>query len=61
MQEKQVIAAFAALAQETRLRIVRILVGAGPDGLAAGQVGKRSARPPRTCPSIWRSSNMPDW
>ena len=40
MQEKQVIAAFAALAQETRLRIVRILVGAGPDGLAAGQVGQ---------------------
>ena len=29
-------AAFAALSQETRLRLVRILVTAGPDGLTAG-------------------------
>ncbi|MDI4665656.1 metalloregulator ArsR/SmtB family transcription factor [Xanthobacter autotrophicus] len=39
MDEKQAIAAFAALSQETRLRIVRLLVEAGPDGLPAGAIG----------------------
>lgn len=38
MDERQALAAFAALSQETRLRIVRRLVEAGPDGLAAGAV-----------------------
>ena len=32
MNEKQAINSFAALAQETRLRIVRLLVKAGPEG-----------------------------
>ena len=32
----QALAAFAALAQEHRLRLVRALVTAGPDGLASG-------------------------
>ncbi|WP_336489520.1 ArsR/SmtB family transcription factor [Methylobacterium nigriterrae] len=36
MDERQALAVFAALSQETRLRIVRHLVTAGPDGLAAG-------------------------
>ena len=36
MDSHQAVAAFAALAQEHRLRIVRALVKAGPDGLAAG-------------------------
>jgi len=40
MNEKQAINSFAALAQETRLRIVRLLVKAGPNGLAAGSVGE---------------------
>lgn len=40
MDERQAINAFAALAQETRLRIVRLLVTAGPDGLPAGSVGE---------------------
>ena len=34
--ESQAVAAFAALGQEHRLRIVRALVTAGPDGLSAG-------------------------
>ena len=38
--EKQAISSFAALSQETRLRIVRLLVKAGPEGLAAGTVGE---------------------
>lgn len=38
MDERQALAAFAALAQEHRLRVVRRLVVAGPEGLAAGRV-----------------------
>jgi len=40
VNETQALDAFAALAQETRLRIVRLLVTAGPDGLAAGAIGQ---------------------
>jgi ArsR family transcriptional regulator len=36
MDEPQALAAFAALAQEHRLRLVRALVIAGPEGLASG-------------------------
>ncbi|MBE7201501.1 MAG: helix-turn-helix transcriptional regulator [Parafilimonas terrae] len=36
MDELQALAAFAALAQEHRLRLVRALVTAGPEGLASG-------------------------
>jgi ArsR family transcriptional regulator len=39
MDESQALTAFAALSQETRLRIVRLLVKAGPEGLAAGAIG----------------------
>ena len=38
MNEGQALRGFAALSQETRLAIVRLLVRAGPDGLAAGAV-----------------------
>jgi DNA-binding transcriptional ArsR family regulator len=41
MDERQALSAFAALSQETRLSIVRTLVVAGPDGLAAGLIGER--------------------
>lgn len=40
MDEAQALTAFAALSQETRLRIVRLLVTAGPEGLAAGTIGE---------------------
>lgn len=40
MNEPQALAAFAALSQETRLRVVRLLVQAGPDGMAAGAIGE---------------------
>lgn len=39
MDESDAVAAFAAMAQETRLRIVRLLVEAGPGGLPAGTIG----------------------
>ena len=40
MDEPQALTAFGALSQETRLRMVRVLVQAGPDGLPAGAVGE---------------------
>jgi ArsR family transcriptional regulator, arsenate/arsenite/antimonite-responsive transcriptional repressor len=40
MDEPQALAAFAALSQETRLRVVRLLVQAGPEGMAAGSIGE---------------------
>lgn len=39
MDEPDALAAFAALSQETRLRIVRRLVTAGPAGMPAGAIG----------------------
>ena len=38
MDEKQALDGFAAIAQETRFRIIRLLVTAGADGLAAGAI-----------------------
>jgi ArsR family transcriptional regulator len=38
--EAQALKAFSALSQETRLRVVQLLVTAGPGGLAAGAIGE---------------------
>ncbi len=38
MNRGQALSAFAALSQDTRLSIIRLLVKAGPDGMAAGHV-----------------------
>lgn len=38
MLEKAALNAFAALSQETRLKIIRLLVVAGADGMASGQI-----------------------
>jgi ArsR family transcriptional regulator, arsenate/arsenite/antimonite-responsive transcriptional repressor len=48
MEKLEALAALGALAQETRLDIYRLLVEAGPDGLAAGQVGERLGLPSAT-------------
>jgi DNA-binding transcriptional ArsR family regulator len=37
---KSAVTALAALAQETRLSIFRLLVEAGPDGVSAGRIGE---------------------
>ena len=37
---KHTVTALAALAQETRLAVFRLLVQAGPEGLAAGQISE---------------------
>ena len=47
--EKQIaIGALAALANETRLDVFRLLVRSGPEGLAAGAVGEALELPPAT-------------
>ncbi len=40
MQSQDVVAALAALAQEHRLSLFRLLVQAGPEGLAAGAIAQ---------------------
>ena len=39
MDSKHAVSSLAALAQESRLRIYRLLVEAGPTGLAVGEIG----------------------
>jgi DNA-binding transcriptional ArsR family regulator len=41
MDERQAISAFGSLAQETRLRVLRLLVPAGPEGVAAGALAEQ--------------------
>jgi len=48
VESNSVINALAALAQDTRLAAYRLLVQAGPDGLAAGEIAERLAVPPAT-------------
>ena len=48
MEIKEATAALAALAQETRLSIFRLLVEAGPEGVPAGQLAEALDVPPAT-------------
>ncbi len=48
METKQAIEALAALAQESRLKIFKLLVEAGPEGMAAGSIGEKLDLPPAT-------------
>jgi ArsR family transcriptional regulator len=48
MEKKDVMTAFAALAQENRLDAFRLLVEAGPDGMAAGEVAAALGVAPNT-------------
>ena len=46
METSNVVGALAALAQDTRLAVYRLLVEHAPDGLPAGQVAERLGIPP---------------
>ena len=48
METKTAVRALAALAQETRLSIFRLLVEVGPQGIAAGDIGQRLGVAPAT-------------
>src|SRR5581483_8798591 len=45
MEPNTIVAALAALAQETRLEVYRLLVQAGPAGLPAGSIGAKLSLP----------------
>lgn len=48
MEITNAVAALAALAQESRLEVYRLLVQAGPEGLAAGAVAGKLSLAPNT-------------
>ncbi|HYH22686.1 MAG TPA: metalloregulator ArsR/SmtB family transcription factor [Azospirillum sp.] len=48
MEQKPAIAALAALAQDSRLEVFRLLVRQGPDGLPAGAIAERLGVQPAT-------------
>ncbi len=48
MEKADALAALAALAQESRLDIYRLLVQAGPEGLPAGRIGEQLGLPSAT-------------
>lgn len=48
MEIKTAVTALAALAQETRLSIFRLLVEAGPEGVSAGRIGETLEVPAAT-------------
>jgi ArsR family transcriptional regulator, arsenate/arsenite/antimonite-responsive transcriptional repressor len=48
MEIKQAVVALTALAQESRLRVFRLLVPAGEAGLPAGEIAERLNLPPAT-------------
>jgi DNA-binding transcriptional ArsR family regulator len=48
MEISTAIGALGALAQESRLKIFRLLVQCGPDGMAAGDVARRLKLPQNT-------------
>ena len=48
MEKQLAISSLAALAHETRLDVYRLLVEAGPEGLAAGAIASALELPPAT-------------
>jgi DNA-binding transcriptional ArsR family regulator len=48
MESNDAIKRLSALAQDGRLAVFRLLVKAGPDGLAAGEIARRLDIPPNT-------------
>src|ERR1700683_3621625 len=48
MKTQNAVTALAALAQDNRLDVFRLLVQAGPDGIAAGQVADKLGLAPNT-------------
>lgn len=48
METKAVLSALAGLAQDSRLKVFRLLVTAGPKGMPAGQIAEELAMPANT-------------
>jgi DNA-binding transcriptional ArsR family regulator len=54
MESIAAVAALSALAQERRLAVFRLLIQAGPDGMAAGEIAARLDMLPNTLSSALR-------
>jgi DNA-binding transcriptional ArsR family regulator len=61
MNSSEVVGALAALAQETRLGIFRLLIQAGPDGLAAGEISTRLGIPANTLSFHLKTLSQASW
>jgi len=48
MDESDAVEGLAALAQETRLRVFRLLLQHGPEGVPAGEIARQMGTPPNT-------------
>jgi ArsR family transcriptional regulator, arsenate/arsenite/antimonite-responsive transcriptional repressor len=48
MEDRDAVGAFAALAQEHRLVVLRLLMREGPSGFPAGTIAERLSVPPST-------------
>jgi len=48
MEEKRIIEALGALAQQSRLEVYRLLVQAGPEGIAASEIAEKLSIPANT-------------
>jgi ArsR family transcriptional regulator len=48
MEKTDIVTALSALAQDNRLDVFRLLVQAGPDGMAAGEIAERLDLAPNT-------------
>jgi DNA-binding transcriptional ArsR family regulator len=48
MESESAVEALSALAQDSRLAVYRLLVQAGPEGVAASDIAQRLAIPPNT-------------
>jgi ArsR family transcriptional regulator len=49
MESKVAVLALSALAQDSRLEVYRLLVQAGPDGMAASEIAERLVCLPTRC------------
>ena len=65
MEDKHAIAAFAALANGTRLAVFRLLIRTGPSGLPAGEIARHLEVPASTLSfhlhALERSSLLRSW
>jgi DNA-binding transcriptional ArsR family regulator len=48
MEESDIIASLGAIAHDTRLKVFRLLVRVGPEGLASGEIARRLQAPAST-------------
>lgn len=61
MESKAAVNALGALAQDSRLQVYRLLVQAGPDGIAASVIAERLRIPSNTLSFHLKTLSHADW